>query len=562
MRLTRATTAALLALSLAGCGLSLTTEPRVQNRCIANADCADAVCDLELGMCVTEAGEPLRIGLEVTPPEVSGDVSAATHSLGPFEVDGVESLPLVLPAPIKVIGTVRVPGMSDPVGATIRFTRPGAFVGARRVEVETTTGAMPFFAEDGAEADYETELVADREYTVTVTPLGDWVGQLPPLRFQYEVPSGGDGFIVRKPILYPEELVELKGLVVNSMELPAMGRSVWVVDAESGRRLSSTATTSAEPGEEGQFRVLMSPGVENYRIRIGTGEDTSSPTIYADPSYLILDEDGFVQILVPMIRPVCYRGSVELGQTGEVAEGAIVTFSTDEVLDPETGLAGTFETMLTAQEDGSFEASLLPGSYDVLVTPPPDHEVSRYGVLHESSFQIMVDETGPDCLMGQLFILPERAAVGGVVRTADERLMGDAVVTAAALNLPLEELPAALYNRTGQTTTDPRGQFNLPLDIGVYDLFIKPPAESNFPWVVDPGLEVGASEETYSDVYQVSAPLPVTGTLRDVAGAIPGAEIRAFAVVTDEDGTERNVAVGRTIVDETGEFTLLLPARL
>jgi hypothetical protein len=504
-------------------------------------------------MCVTPDIETLRIGLEVTPPDESG---AATHSLGPYEVEGATDLgELPLPPSITVIGTVRVPGEEAPVGANIKFSRAGAFLGARRIEVETTTSVMPSFVE-GLEADFSTELVPGQEYDITVTPVGEWASRLPPLRRTQVVMGGGD--IVSIAINYPESFDELSGLVINSTELPAPGRNVWAVDAETGRRVSSTSVTSDETETLGHFTIRMPPGTDNYRIRIGTGEDTTNPTIFADPAYLVADADGLVRILVPMISPVCYRATVELGDTGEVAEGATITFSTDEVLDPETGLSGTFEAILTAGADGTFEARLLPGSYNVLVTPPAEHGVSRYGVLHESAFQIGVDGMERECIQGQLFQLPERAAVGGVVRTGDSRLMRDASVTAVALGRPLEELPAARYNSTGQTTTDPTGQFNLPLDIGVYDLFIKPPPESNFPWVVRPSFVVGSGVPSYSDSYEVTAPIPVTGTL----SAHPGAEIRAFAMITEDDGTERNVAVGRTVVAEDGTFTLLLPARL
>ncbi len=547
-------------LALSGCGLSLASETPIENRCSSDSDCTGAVCAVDLGMCVTSDTETLHIGLEVTPPAAAGAIANATHSLGPYDVSGATDLgELPLPPSITVIGTVRVPGEEGPVSANLKFSRPGAFPGARRIEVETTTSAMPY-AVEGTEADFQTELVPDREYDITVTPVGDWASRVPPLRILGRpVPGGGDYASIA--INYPETFEQLHGLVINSMELPAPGRTVWAVDAETGRRVSSTVVTSADEGTMGQFTLDLLPNTESYLIRIGTGEDTTSPTIFANPDYLVADPDGFVRILVPMIRPVCYRGSVELGSTGEVAESATITFTTDEVLDPETGLSGTFETTLTAQADGTFEAMLLPGSYDVLVTPPADHDVSRYGVLHESAFMINADPAR-ECIQGQLFQLPERAAVGGIVRTGDSRLMRDAAVTATALGRALEELPAARFNRTGQTTTDPTGQFNIPLDVGVYDLFIKPPPESNFPWVVRPSFVVGSgamgSGTSYSDVFEVTAPIPVTGTL----SAHPGAEIRAFAMITEDDGTERNVAVGRTVVAADGTFTLLLPARL
>lgn len=551
-------------LVVGGCGLTLSSEARVENNCSSNADCPGATCDVGLGMCVSPAEETLRIGLEITPPAGPTAVSAATHSLGPFDIDGPEdSLNLMLPAPIKVVGTVRSPGSPDPVGATVRFQRPGNFVGARAVDIEARTTAEPAIVEDGAEADYSTELVPDLDYDIVVEPAGEWESRYPPLHFSHSIPGGGD--VIRIDIDYPDSLEEVVGYVIGSMDAPVDGLSIWAVDADTGERVSSTAVTGeSEDLGAGEFSILLSPGVTeaSYRIRIGTGETTTSPTIFADPQNAFPDARGYKRILVPMFTPVCYRGTVELGDTGEVAPEASLTFTSRNVIEEDLGLRGTFRTTIVTETDGSFEAQLLPGTYEVLVTPPVDHELERFGVLFETTFQILVEGNPGECVQGQLFTLPERARVGGTVRTADGRLMGGAQVTASALGRALDELSAARYNRTGDTATDPTGQFNLPLDVGVYDLFIKPPDESDFPWIVRPDLIIGSSDPTYSDIYQLSAPVPVSGTITGVTGDMVGTEIRAFAVVTSADGAERSVAVGRTLVEEDGSFRLLLPARL
>jgi hypothetical protein len=154
-----------------------------------------------------------------------------------------------------------------------------------------------------------------------------------------------------------------------------------------------------------------------------------------------------------------------------------------------------------------------------------------------------------------------RPRLSGVVqRTADEPVM-DARLRAIPLHTSLPGAPgsaASALNRPAETIADARGLFQLPLDVGVYDLVAEPPAGSGFPWVVRPGFAMSA--RAWSEPFDVRYPVAIRGVVRFEDGAASaGAQITAFAAVEGPDGEPRPVAIGRASCDAAGRFLLLLP---
>jgi len=450
------------------------------------------------------------------------------------------------------------------VTANLRFVREPAFVGAPAVVVETSTVTEPVPAFDGMPADYALRVVAEEDYLLVVEPTGEWAARVPPLRLARAVPGGGD--FVRLNIEYPADMPELSGVVMDGAEAPVDDLLVRVVDVDTGLAASSTSITGAE-GEPGTFRVVIDPTVTNWVIRIRAGaEDSFFPTLFADPAFLFPDEFGNVRILVPMLSHTCYVGTVgiEADATGfETVPGAVLSLVSTDVFDGSTGVTGSFRTTATADATGEFRVEVLPGTYEVLVTPPDMR--GDVGVLAEV-VRIEVPP-GEDCLLGQRFQLPPRAALAGSVRTPDGREMPSATVNAHALGWePASGVsPAARYNRSNDTTTGPTGLFTLPLDIGSYDVAIKPPPGSRFPWLVRPDMTFGRSDVTVMQDFELSAPVPLAGTVVEAGPeAMPsaGAEIRAFAIVELADGRRRALPVARTVAEADGSYMLLLPARL
>lgn len=103
----------------------------------------------------------------------------------------------------------------------------------------------------------------------------------------------------------------------------------------------------------------------------------------------------------------------------------------------------------------------------------------------------------------------------------------------------------------------------MPLDRGVYDLAVKPPSGSGFPWVLVKDVEIRATTGSYTRNVVFEAPVPVSGTLRDVDELpIEGAEIRAYAIIDVPDLGARSIEVARATSAADGSYMLLLPARL
>jgi hypothetical protein len=249
---------------------------------------------------------------------------------------------------------------------------------------------------------------------------------------------------------------------------------------------------------------------------------------------------------------------------------AVLTFRSTDVLDDETRLTGSFRTTVTAQgPDGSnpgrFEVELLPGTYGVTVEGSSEQGL---GVVREM-VRIAPPAEG-DTLRGQIFRVPSQSRLGGRVlaprpQGGEPAAVEGATVRARALGwAPMGGVSeAARFNRDSDAVTDSTGRFSLRADVGSYDLSIRPPSESGYPWIVRPGWSVGSSERSLADTFELTASLPVTGTVRSASGQpIEGAEIKAFALIERDEGQTRTVQIGRTVTRSDGGYRLRLPPEL
>ena len=561
----RYTLAVAIASVTLGCSFEGAPVERVENRCSTDIDCAaSATCDADLGMCVTPvADDMLRVALEVTPPTDALGGTPTTHIVGPLEISEPTQNDLVLPAAISVFGKVRASTVEGPVIADIQFIRKDTFEPAPpRPQVSTSTLTTPVEAADGMLADYSINVLAEREFDVVIKPTGAHAELLPPLRRTVSVPGGGD--LVRLDFEYPADMPVVSGVVVapgeEMGEFPVGNLQVQAVEPGTGRVLSSTDITESEGPEQGTFSVILPAGIDTYVLRISGTDLQPFPTLLADPAYFFPDGGGPVRILVPNIVNVCYRGRVE-GPGGGV-EDATVSFRSVDVFDDTTGVVGSFSTTSTTDRSGVFRVDIPVGRYEVIVTPPSG-VYAELGVSVETMLRIEEPAPGTTCNMGQLFELPERAVLGGVVQAPDGEPLSGATVLAAALGR-MGEVPAARFNRSNEAVTDPTGQFRLPLDFGTYDIVVKPPSESGYPWLIRP-TETFASSTTVRDSFELSAPVPLRGTVlsaNEDGTPLGGSEIRAWGLIREADGSTRVVQIGRATADEDGSYTLLLPARL
>lgn len=543
------------------------------NQCTTDEACGSGRCDPDEGFCLSGRSEPVEIVLEVVPPVELSDVPVPSWATAPEIFDGESERLLRQPTHVDLVGTIRWRGMRVP--AELVFSRPG-LEGRNVVRVRASTFAEPMPVGD-QDVDFRVRLGTDREYDLEVRPSAEpvpgtdvpWSRELPPLRIRglstpMASPLNPTNYVWPFELRYPDDLDEpcasgrtsgctLSGAVVSlvsDVDRIEPGLQVQAIEVESGLVVSSTALTD----DEGAFTMIVAPSAGRYVLRVtgGTGRPLF-PTVTVDPSFLL----GSARIRVPSPRQVSYRASVET-MGGQRLPRAVVTFVSTDVFDAETGLAGTFRATAETDASGEVLLDLLAGTYEAVVTPAD----GTHAVVALDGLRIQPPVTG-GVLQGQLFVVPERARFGGTLFTPSGEPVSGLTVEAVALGAAAEASEignVARHNRSTEAYLDETGRFELRLDVGTYDLFIKPPPESRFPWVVAPNRQIGSSDLVLADRFDLEAPRPLRGSVTTPEGApLPNAKVRAFGRMP---GTGRYMELGRARADAEGRYQLLLPTRV
>src|SRR5262249_2827741 len=116
------------------------------------------------------------------------------------------------------------------------------------------------------------------------------------------------------------------------------------------------------------------------------------------------------------------------------------------------------------------------------------------------------------------------AMLSGTIQTPDMMPMANASVDLVALGkstimLASDDRTVPLYNRSRQITSTAAGDFAVPVDLGTYDVIVKPPVQSNFAWRILYGVEVGSRMPEFTTLITLTAPVVVSGALRYVSGS-------------------------------------------
>ncbi len=567
--MTRARRAAITALLLAmasGCGLtSDVPQSLVQNRCGGDGDCADGTCHPELAVCVASETTPYVYLLDVSPAPEAGGHAQLTARFGPYVASsGASRVELALPRQVPVVGTLRWDG--DPIDAQITFVRRAdgeRIATSRAPSVQAHTFGPPSDGSDPRlrEEDWAVELLPSGIYDVIIEPSDADRALLYPRRVAFEL--GVDG--ARVPLDYPSS-AELEGArffgrLVDLSGAPQVGLEVRCVDAASGLVISSIATSD----EAGDFDVLIDPAASGpWQVRVTAPPERQAegvfPRFLIDPSGLApLDGSTPARfgVLVPgSPETVLFKGRVEHTPAGATeprpVPSASIHLRATDILDEGTRLVGIYDVTVSANERGEYEVSVPRGTYDIDVTPN-EPDLGLYAGRTE-----IRGET-----LGHALALPARTRIGATVLAPSGLPLPDTRIRALALGIApagLTEAGVARLARSSDVTSSSLGQFALPLDVGVYDIRVEPPAGSGFPWLVAPAFPVGSTGAVFAmGNLAVRAPIVVRGgALYGDAGAVAGAEVRAFAIV-GPDGAQRAVQVGQATVGMDGTFLLYLP---
>jgi hypothetical protein len=580
-------------LATGGCEFAQVDEggPAELNSCSTSDDCgSDGEC--VGGMCVAdEAAVPLSVVLEVTPVRPASDgTPPSAILLRPLLLDAPMDQPIEVPRPVELLGRVR-DGQRG-LEAEVRFTPLATLPGLLDPSVTVTT--TPFAIDD--DHDFAVNLSRGVDYRVTVRPTS---GNYPPFRTtlragedpSFEVdydPEPGTAAVagvVQVPL--QPQLFRIDGAPDDR---PLRARAF---DIASGEPVSSSALVV-----DGEVTLAFAADAPAWRLEIraeqsyepvhgleGEGLDCDEDTpVY--PVFSVLQEslsvesDGAIELDLPEPPPrIRYEGTVALcpasadDKRPPAAELSMTLRSDSLLLEKPRGITAAFEATTTVRRDAEsgalrFCVQLMEGEYDVVVTPPSD---TGCGLFAERRLIKAPDDIAAT---GSLLELHPSAWLQGKLKTHDLSPLADASVDALALAregdvmLAEDDPSVTRYNRSQQTTSDQAGTFRLAVDLGSYDVVVKAPAGSGYPWVIRHDVGIGARGVEFPTVIDMLAPITLQGSLgyqgdeEDLADVFADAEISAFAILDEGLPTARAVPIGKTTADPQGRFMLLLPPSL
>lgn len=576
-----------------------------QNQCTTDRDCATGRCDAAQHRCLASARS--EVFFSIAPTSGRGSASGVTTLTQPMTIRSGETVDVALRAPRTVYGVVTVPAdpaNRDPtrpdqtlaptlIAATVEFTPTG--LPGVSTPVQAVAGATAMTALQGDRATHTwSATLTEGLFDVVVRPASALVATVPP-RFERSFEVRADGSLQRFDIAYPATYSRWSGVVRDRAGHPLPGLTVRAVDLSRDAMVVSTVVTTRGDGNTaGSFAIDLGPGAPDaWTLRI-TSETSSRGWLSMDvprATLAAMDPSGHdLQVVLPSdtglpyidgMRPtgmpamegplaacvgcVDVRATVE-GETPSGATrplaGASVVLRTTLTAPPSMGDARLwFECRAVTDNEGALQAWMIPGSYDVVVTP----QDGAFANTVRHGFVVRSDATQQ---AGQVFSAAQRAPFDGRVLTPRGNAMRGAQVTAIPFQGAYVDHPClhepdhdvlAPRARSAQTTTLADGSYRLDLDPGLYRVLVEPLASSGFPSTLSAPVCVTGSVTGF-DV-TLDAPLEVSGTVRDAARAtVPRASVEAIVRVREAGAPGVVVRVARASAGDDGRYTLRLPS--
>ncbi len=435
---------------------------------------------------------------------------------------------------------------------------------------------------------------AARVVTTTIPSLDDVTLSLTLVPGKYDLyvePLEHDGECLRPPELFLDQEVAASDVSLSvqlgapkrydaRVRFPASEGSLegWrldLVDSDSGLALSSGAVLSESRESEGTLEYdasvvyvpVHSKASGTEMVRLTPPEGVTAPTLLVarGVTELFQSDPAIVDQLTSLPKTVTLSGRVVLAGTLDGVEAGL-TFVLESLSGLAEGTSVSFSREVRTGTDGTFEASLLPGTYRVVTQAASDQLAQS-----EEKFSV---SGGTPSQAGRTIEIAERRSIQG--RLFDFR--GNPVAKAQ-----VDLVPVPTFHRGGlalsasavrfvpsglASETESDGRFKLLADAGRFDIVARNVTkDTEFSWAFRLGLTVGDGDVVLGDLKE-RPPLLVHGSVSaEQTGTLPSALIRAYAYVkagelsTPADA-EYVLLVGETRANAEGDYQLLLPADL
>lgn len=605
----------LLAFLVGGCGFTEVPPPAgsvAVNSCDEEDNpCNEGTCNRE-GMCVANRTLIQSLLVEVTPPNTTPDMGGKTFLARLDSLGGDIA--------IAPVGTVKG-SIVSPVDAGCQFQAPPPNLSAYVPSEGTIPANLTFVP---------SERLLGVATTTYVTASGvDWkAGQeyqyattLPPGSYDIYVEPRLDPKLEQDPkCLVPPFLMrrqEIEGSLTLKVELPPpteldvivrgppgdaslTGWSAAVLDVVSGRVLSAPfrlgVPKPTESGSDYEWKMRfvpahvvvdgeleVDPEFDGHEvIRLSPPEGVVAPSFIFDRSGIDLAPGGpYVVDLAPATgysipaSPLPATVTIQV-QTLDLETDAPVEAAVTLTAESIDGVSpsASFVTTVQVDESGLTSVVVPPGEYVVRAVPPPSLGLATAETKWRVRETPGVVQGGKSIQLPRALFIAGEAFVSGVGGPAFGAT-ASAVVSPLAVQSDVYErtlgIPSTLP-RTSAGIVDSDGAYELDVDPGQYDFFVRPEARSRYAWFVSPQLTLTTAGVRLP---RLKLPLPfvygahVVVEVDGVTTNVPGALVRAYTYVTDGGQYTSDISESAAVIpvaearaDENGEFELLIPASL
>jgi|LNFM01.1.fsa_nt_gb hypothetical protein len=579
-------TALLLTVALSGCALSAPRATPV-NACGVAGDCGEGAMCVE-ARCVAQSSATTAVVLTAIPAENDSQRAFAPVTLPQEVVRSQSTVDVTLARSREVTGVVRAPpGSREPfVNALVRFVRSGTneagvSVFSSATEDETTSGFSVFLATGTYDVFIEPRVVA------TPDPMNMQQTRPPLIEREFLVVNADavSSEPQRHNLVYGEPLV-VSGFIVDR-DLGAGVGELLVRAVDSRGALISTRGTTATGNGAFNIGIMLDQRSPEWFLEVSTGDTPSTtaaarmpPTtarmVYRIASSALVSGGGALtglQVRIPGLQRLSRTpdgacvGCVDVEATVERAvrspdapSGLLATiYMRGQLEQLPMGHQAWFEVLARSTASGSITTAVLPGNYQVIITPEDEAFALTQSTLRVSTM-----------VRGRTFSVPLRPVLQGSLRAETSRSvgMGGVEIEARPLDASTLNLPVATARAT-TSVTDATGRFSLELDPGRYVIVARPDPSTGFAAVVHPTpVEVRMDTARAELALVARPPLTLRGRVNTPGSSLgaPGARVRAFGRVAYESQSAMmstiDVPVAEDVADRTGLFELLLPVGL